>query len=109
MHGWRWVDLFKMDIEGAESAVLDGLIKRGGRPPISQAQIEFHVGKPTAAVETLAGLTGLGWRTFHVEEKNYCGSPDCTGKLYELSFASTDEDGRVVTGPSVFSIFVFVF
>ena len=97
--GHAWIDLFKMDIEGAEWAVLDGMIKRGGRPPISQAQIEFHIAKPAAAVETLAGLTRLGWRTFHVEENNYCGLESCHGRLYELSMASTDGEGRVVTGP----------
>lgn len=96
--GHTWIDLFKMDIEGGEWDVLDGLIKRGALP-ITQAQIEFHVRKPAAAVETMAGLVGMGWRTFHVEENNYCRTASCQGRLYELSFASTDKEGRLATGP----------
>ena len=95
--GHTWVDLFKMDIEGGEWAVLDGLIRKGVPLPISQAQIEFHVKKPQEAIETVAGLVDMGLRVFHVEENNYCGS--CPGRLYELSLANVDDEGQVVVGP----------
>lgn len=99
--GHTWVDLFKMDIEGGEWAVLDGFVLKGSPLPISQAQIEFHAEKPQEAVETMAGLVGLGWRVFHVEENNYCvlGDPECAGRLYELSLAHVDAEGQVMTGP----------
>ena len=95
--GHTWVDLLKMDIEGWEWTVLDGIIRKGSPLPVSQAQIEFHVKKPQEAVETMAGLVGMGWRVFHVEENNYCGS--CPGRLYELSLAHVDATGQIVAGP----------
>ena len=95
--GHTWVDLLKMDIEGWEWTVLDGLIRKGSPLPVSQAQIEFHVKKPQEAVETMSGLVGMGWRVFHVEENNYCGS--CPGRLYELSLAHVDATGQIVAGP----------
>ena len=95
--GHTWVDLLKMDIEGWEWTVLDGIIRKGSPLPVSQAQIEFHVKKPQEAVETMAGRVGMGWRVFHVEENNYCAS--CPGRLYELSLAHVDTTGQIVAGP----------
>ena len=95
--GHAWVDVLKMDIEGGEWAVLDGFVRNGSALPVSQAQIEFHVDKPQDAVETMAGLVGVGWRVFHVEENVYCGT-DCAGKFYELSLAQVNAEDQIVTG-----------
>ena len=96
--GHTWVDVLKMVIEGGEWSVFNDLIQQGVSPPISQAQVEFHVQKPQDAIETMAGMVGLGWRVFHVEENVYCG-PTCGGKLYELSLARVDAEGQLVIGP----------
>ena len=95
--GHAWLDVLKMDIEGGEWAVLDGFVRNGSALPVSQAQIEFHVDKPQDAVETMAGLVGVGWRVFHVEENVYCGT-DCAGKFYELSLAQVNAEDQIVTG-----------
>lgn len=95
--GHTWVDLLKVDIEGGEWAVLDGFVRNGSALPVSQAQIEFHVDKPQVAVETMAGLVGVGWRVFHVEENVYCGV-GCGGVLYELSLAQVNAEDQIVTG-----------
>ena len=92
--GHTWIDVLKMDIEGAEWAVLNAFIEAKKPLPVTQAQIEFHVRKPGDAIETMSGLLGLGMRVFHVEENNYCAS--CPGKLYEVALARVDLTGRMV-------------
>ena len=99
--GHAWIDVLRLDIEGSEWRVLDALVREGMPLPVTQAQIEFHLRpehanvKPPAAIETLAGLSALGMKVFHVEENNYC--PTCAGCLYELAFAHVDQAGALVT------------
>lgn len=61
------VDLIKMDIEGAEYAVIDDLIASGLRP--AQLLIEFHHCFDSITVEqtrdALARLRDAGYRVFH--------------------------------------------
>jgi hypothetical protein len=93
--GHTWIDVLKVDIEGAEWPVLDAFIEAGRPLPATQAQIEFHLRNVNAAVGTLSGLTKLGMRAFHVEENNYCGN--CPRRLYEFSLMHVDSRGAVVT------------
>jgi hypothetical protein len=93
--GHTWIDVLKMDIEGAEWPVLNAFIEAGAPLPATQAQVEFHLRKPADAVDTMVGLTKLGMRVFHVEENNYCKT--CPGRAYELAFARVDERGALVT------------
>jgi hypothetical protein len=94
--GHTWIDVLKMDIEGAEWPVLNAFIEAGTPLPATQAQIEFHLRKPGDAVDTMVGLDKLGMRVFHVEENNYCKT--CPGRAYELAFGHVDKHGALVTG-----------
>ncbi len=68
--GHRKVDLLKMDVEGAEFQILDGL-KTAQHLPV-QLLVEFHhrfpgIGKQRAA-ESIRMLQGLGYRIFGISE-----------------------------------------
>ena len=93
--GHEWVDLLKMDIDHAEWPVLNAFIDAGTPLPVTQAQIEFHMSSRMEAVETMAGLIGLGMRVFHVEENNYCRA--CAGALYEFALVNVDSSSMPVT------------
>jgi hypothetical protein len=64
--GHSQLDVLKMDIEGAEYAVIDSLVSSGVRP--RQLLVEFHhhlEGIPVASTErALAQLNQLGYRSF---------------------------------------------
>jgi FkbM family methyltransferase len=67
--GIRTLDLLKMDIEGAEYAAIDDLLK--SYVPITQLLIEFHhvigdrasLGRTQRAIES---LNAAGYRVFHI-------------------------------------------
>ena len=103
-NGHAWIDLLKIDVEGAEWEVLENLVAQGGgKPlPISQAQVEFHVGwgdhGPQDAVNLLEALDDAGMRVFHVEENAVCDT--CAGQFEEIAFANVDGEGYMVVGPA---------
>ena len=110
-HGHTWVDLLKIDVEGAEWEALEslaGLAGGGGEGrtipflPIGQAQVEFHVGwgghGPQEAVNLLEALDDAGMRVFHVEENAVCDT--CAGQFEEVAFANVGAGGRMVLGPN---------
>jgi FkbM family methyltransferase len=66
--GHRHIDIFKMDIEGAEYQAIDDLLRSGIRP--EQLLVEWHhrfpgVG-PKATIKSIAQLRAAGYRLFHV-------------------------------------------
>ena len=103
--GHTWVDLLKIDAEGAEWEVLESLVAGRGTSdpplPIGQAQFEFHVGwgdhGPQEAVNILEALDDAGMRVFHVEENAVCDT--CAGQFEEVTFANVAAGGRMVVGP----------
>jgi hypothetical protein len=93
--GHTWIDVLKIDVDGAEWPVLNAFIEAGRPLPATQTQIEFHLRNANDAVGTMSGLTKLGMRTFHIEENNYCGN--CPRNLYEFSLMHVDSRGAIVT------------
>ena len=68
--GHEQVDLLKMDVEGAEDDIIDGL--RHSRLPPLQLLVEFHhrfpgIGKERTA-QAIDGLRQLGYRIFDISE-----------------------------------------
>ena len=102
--GHAWIDLLKIDVEGAEWEALESLVAQSGGQalPITQAQVEFHVGwgghGPQDAVDLLEALDGAGMRVFHVEENAVCDT--CAGQFEEIAFANVGAGGRMVVGPA---------
>jgi FkbM family methyltransferase len=83
MLGHQKVDLLKMDVEGAEYDILDGL--RHATHPPEQLLVEFHhrfpgIGKERTAA-AIKGLAKIGYRIFDVSE---------TGR--EIGFVLTNGD-----------------
>ena len=103
-NGHAWIDLLKIDVEGAEWEALEGLVAQSGGQalPITQAQVEFHVGwgghGPQDAVNLLEALDDAGMRVFHVEENAVCDT--CAGQFEEIAFANVGAGGRMVMGPA---------
>ena len=99
-----WIDLLKIDVEGAEWEALESLVAQssGQALPITQAQVEFHVGwgghGPQDAVNLLEAMDGAGMRVFHVEENAVCDT--CAGQFEEIAFANVGASGRMVVGPA---------
>ena len=64
------IDVLKMDVEGAEYAVIDTLSEQGFLP--QQLMIEFHHGmygyRPADTKKALATLCKLGYRRYYVSE-----------------------------------------
>jgi FkbM family methyltransferase len=64
------IDVLKMDVEGAEYAVIDNLPEQGSLP--QQLMIEFHHGmygyKPSDTRKALVTLNRLGYRRYYISE-----------------------------------------
>jgi len=68
-------DVLKLDVEGAEYALLDALVTSGRIQATRQLLVEFHHGvtrhvpEDTQRIVTL--LAGVGYRLIHTEGRNY--------------------------------------
>lgn len=101
-----WIDILKMDIEGAEYDVLPALVTHysalNQRIPVTQAQIEYHhwSNRPLVAqvVDTLKTMEAGGFRTFSTEY-NINGD---AWNFIEYSYLHVENSGRVVTQDSIF-------
>jgi FkbM family methyltransferase len=69
--GHRHVDVFKMDIEGGEYAVLDDVLGTGARA--HQLLVEFHHHMFGASldktIQAIAKLQSAGYQIFHISER----------------------------------------
>ena len=98
--GHRWVDLLKIDVEGAEYEVLPSILSHyqavGQQVPVTQAQVEYHhwPNKPPAEtlVATLKAMETSGFRAFHTEF-NYNGP---AWHFIEYAYLQVNADGKVV-------------
>ena len=72
--GWPGVDLVKIDVEGAEFTVLDGMAQLLERSAGLKMIIEFNPaliqGAGVSPLQFLERLTSAGWQTFLIEEAN---------------------------------------
>lgn len=99
--GHKWIDVLKMDVEGAEYSVLQSIVQHYKRAnqtvPITQAQIEYHQHdkQPTRQdlIATLTAFEKSGFRAFH-SEYNYRGEP---WHYIEFAYLHVDDNGKVVT------------
>ncbi len=97
--GHRWVDLLKIDVEGAEYEVLPSVIKHykslGQQVPATQAQVEYHHWPNNPPAETLVAtlkvMETTGFRAFHTEF-NYNGAP---WRFIEYAYLQVNADGEV--------------
>lgn len=102
--GHSWVDMLKMDVEGAEYDVLPSLLTHYGAlnqsVPVTQAQIEYHhwSSRPLVAqlVETLKRMEAGGFRAFSTEY-NINGDP---WNFIEYSYLHVDNSGKIVSQDS---------
>lgn len=71
--GHDHIDILKMDIEGAEYAVIHDVL--GSQLEVRQILVEFHDRFPSVGwdrtAETVAALFRSGYRLFNIEEDNY--------------------------------------
>lgn len=97
--GHTWIDVLKMDVEGAEFEILPALVAHyaalNESVPVTQAQIEYHhsTGSPpmTDLVNTLLLMEESGFRTFSTEY-NVNGAP---WNFIEYSYLNVDSTGRL--------------
>ena len=97
--GHTWIDVLKMDVEGAEWQILPAMVAHyaalNESVPVTQAQIEYHhsAGSPsmTDLVHTLLLMEESGFRTFSTEY-NVNGAP---WNFIEYSYLNVDSTGRL--------------
>jgi len=68
--GHTHLDLLKLDIEGAEIAVLENLLQDGPLPPILCVELDASE-VPWVTLRRLARLDSMGYICRHIEERNY--------------------------------------
>ena len=98
--GHEWIDVLKMDIEGAEYVVLQAIVthykKSKDGIPVTQAHFEYHhVDEQPSWQDLLRTLTMVeksGFRAFH-QEYNYNGE---AWHYVEYAYLHVDDNGKVV-------------
>jgi hypothetical protein len=69
------VDVLKMDIEGAEYAVLEHALRTGALQRVRQLLVEFHHFHPVFGIaatrDAIAGLHRAGWRIAWVSPSHH--------------------------------------
>ena len=94
-----WIDVLKMDVEGAKFEILPALVAHhaalNDNVPVTQAKIEYHhsADSPpmTHLVNTLLLMEESGFRTFSTEY-NVNGAP---WNFIEYSNLNVDSTGRL--------------
>ena len=102
----QWVDVLKLDIEGAEWPVLESWYRVQNRTlPATQLLVEFHYQDGKTSLESVVApvfelLTGDGYRVFAAEPNYYCDDGCCASILIEYAFIKVSKSGRIITGVS---------
>ena len=98
----QWIDVLKMDIEGAEWRLLESWYRVHNRTlPATQLLVEFHFTDGMSLESVVAPLFELllsdGNRVFATEPNYYCLDGCCSAKLVEYAFIKVSKHGHVVT------------
>eukprot|EP00884_Botryococcus_braunii_P022683 jgi/Botrbrau1/9099/Bobra.0305s0006.1 len=101
--GHNWIDVLKIDIEGAEWEVLDSILLDPEVAPFTQLQVEFHNwndGKrPLPFMKSiLQRMISKNLRVFNVEPNTWWRNNGYD--FMEYSFLQVNHDGDIVTGRS---------
>ena len=99
----EWIDVLKMDIEGAEWPLLESWYRvQNSTLPATQLLVEFHfqagMDLESVVAPVFELLTGDGYRVFATEPNYYCENGCCASKLVEYAFIKVSKHGHVVTG-----------
>ncbi|EIE27040.1 hypothetical protein COCSUDRAFT_64052 [Coccomyxa subellipsoidea C-169] len=98
-----WVDVMKVDIEGAEWGFLADLVAKRLPLPFTQLQVEYHyfhksnITVPRKMLDVLKGLTARDMRVFNVEP-NYWWA-NWAHEFMEFAYVQVNKYGEIVTGP----------
>ena len=98
-----WVDVLKVDVEGAEWDILQDFYSAGNASlPVTQLLIELHTSNPAdgsmlpTVVRVFQLLLDDGYRVFSVEPNTYCLAGACAKDHVEYSLIKVDKAGHVV-------------
>ena len=97
--GHSWIDVLKMDVEGAEFEILPAMVAHyaalNEHVPVTQAKIEYHhsADSPpmTDLVNTLLLMEESGFRIFSTE----CNVNGAPWNFIEYSYLNVDSTGRL--------------
>lgn len=97
-----WLDILKIDIEGAEWSVFLEMLEEGMPMPFTQILIEIHAGMTSPAGEKtedvlrrfFTGMHAAGFRVFSVEYNVWVTNAPST--CFEYSFIKVDSNGHPV-------------
>lgn len=100
--GHDWVDVLKVDIEGGEWKVFQGLFLSMAQLPATQVQIELHFLDSIPDVRAFfKGMADWNFRAFSVEPNYYGRTAENARRMIEYSFIRVEPtSGAIVTGPA---------
>ena len=95
--GHTWVDVLKIDIEGAEWNVFEKLFEEMQVIPASQIQLELHfLGDAKPVLHFFENIAERGFRVFSVEPNYYGRTAENARTMVEYSFIQADQNGKIV-------------
>ena len=97
--GHTWLDVLKMDIEGAEWELLQHMYSVP-KASLKATQLLMEVHFPnnlTVVLETFDKLLADNYRVFSVEPNYYCEDGCCAKNLLEFAFIKVSDRGKICT------------
>lgn len=97
-----WIDILKVDVEGAEWAVIQDYYAGNASLPVTQLLIELHTSNPAdgsmlkTVVKVFQLLLDDSYRIFSVEPNTYCLAGACAKDHIEYSMIKVSQAGHVI-------------